>query len=83
MAEADIEASRQQLLDPGDTAAFRVVIETPLQMDIDQWIGDKVDIRHLQKPEQPRGIGTIVGVHGGGVAGGDPPPQAIALGEPG
>ncbi|MNP39875.1 hypothetical protein D3C76_1334650 [compost metagenome] len=40
-------------------------------MDIHQRVGDKVDVRHFQQAEQARGVRPVVGVHGGGMAGGD------------
>ncbi|MNV12442.1 hypothetical protein D3C71_1030440 [compost metagenome] len=71
VAEADVDVRLQHLLDPGDAAALGVGIETPLQVNVHQRIGDEVDVRHLEQPEQAGSIGPVVGVHGGGVAGGD------------
>ncbi|MNH12905.1 hypothetical protein D3C79_724590 [compost metagenome] len=83
VAEADVDARLQHLLHPGDTAAFGVGIEPPLQVDVHQWVGHEVDVGHPQQAEQAGGVGPVVGVHGGGMTGGDPGAHAALIGQGG
>ncbi len=81
VTETDVDVRRQHLLHPGDAAAFWIAVEAPLQVDIHQRIGDEVEVRQLQQPEQARRISPVVGVHGGGVAGGHPLAHAALVGQ--
>lgn len=81
MAEADVDVRLQHLLHPGDATALGIAVEAPLQVNVHQRIGHEVDVRHLQQPEQPRRIGTVVGVHGGGMTGGHPMANTALVGQ--
>ena len=71
MAEANVDLCLQHLLHPRHAAPFRVAVETPLQVNVHQRVGDEVDAGHFQQAEQPRGVSAVVRVHRRGVAGGD------------
>jgi hypothetical protein len=48
VTETNVNARRHQLLHPGDAAALWIVVKAPLEMNIHQRVGDKVDSRELQ-----------------------------------
>ena len=71
MTEGDVDPRLPQFLHPCDPPALGVGIHPPLKVGIDQGVGDKVDPAHFEKPHEADHIGVIIGMHGGGVAGGD------------
>ncbi|MNG82807.1 hypothetical protein D3C79_415180 [compost metagenome] len=70
VAKADVNLRFQHFFHPRDAAPFRVAVEAPLQVNIDQRVSDKVDAGHFQQAEQPRSVSAVIGVHRGGMAGG-------------
>lgn len=81
MTKADVNACFLEFLHARDAAALRIVVKTPLQVDIDQRVSDEVNPRHLQQAEQARGVRTVVGVHGGSMAGGHARTDAGLVGQ--
>ena len=52
VTKADVNAGLQHLFNARDAATFWIRIETSLQMNIDQRVGDKVNTGHFQQAEQ-------------------------------
>ena len=52
VTKADVNAGLLHLFNARDAATFWIGIETSLQMNIDQRVGDKVNTGHFQQAEQ-------------------------------
>ena len=70
--QADVDAGRQEFLDPRVPAADGVMVEAALEHGVVERIGDHVQSGAADVDDQAAGIGIVVGVHGRGVAGRHP-----------
>ena len=79
VTKADVNAGLQHLFNARDAATFWIRIETSLQMNIDQRVGDKVNTGHFQQTKQARSIRPVIGVHCRSMAGGDSRAHAFTV----
>lgn len=70
MAEADVDLCFQHLFDARYAATFRIRIKAPLQVNIYQWVRDKVNAGHFQQAKEAGSIRAVIGMHCRGMAGG-------------
>ncbi|MNG92065.1 hypothetical protein D3C79_509840 [compost metagenome] len=69
LAKAHVHPGPVELGHAGDAAAFRVVVETPLQVNALGRAGHEIDTRLLEQAEQLVAVGIVVRAHGHGMAG--------------
>ncbi len=80
MAKAEVESGLPEFFDAGDAASFGVGIGAALEGDVDEGVGDEVELGFLEEAEEFEGVGVVVGTEGGGVAGGGAGAEAAAVG---
>ena len=68
VAERDVVAVREQLLDARHAAAARVRVEAALKVCVDERVADEIDVAHAQQAEELAAVGVVVAVHRGRVA---------------
>ncbi len=73
VSETDVDPGGEQLLDAGVPAADWVVVEAALEDRIVQRVGHHVQPGPANIDDQAAGVGVVVGVHRGRVAGSHPP----------
>ena len=72
VADGDVDARGDQLLDPGVPAPHRAGVEAALEHGVVQRVGHHVQAGPGDVRDQAARVGLVVGVHGRGVAGRDP-----------
>ncbi len=81
LAASDVDPGRQQFLDLGDAAAFRIIVKPALQHQIGGGIGDHVDVGLAQPADDVIGVIPGIARQRAGMAGGDPALPAIGDGQ--
>ena len=79
MTEADVDLRFQHLFDARNTTTLRISVKAPLQVNIHQWICDKVNAGHFQQTEKTGSIRAVVGMHRRGMAGGHALAHIVAM----
>src|SRR6266568_2827570 len=69
VTKSNVDAPCQQLFDTRNAPSFGIGIKTALQDDIVKGIGNDVHLSTGEQANEFKGIGIIVGMHGGAVAG--------------
>jgi hypothetical protein len=80
MAEAEVESGLPKFFDAGDAASFGVGIGAALEGDVDEGVGNEVELGFLEEAEEFEGVGVVVGAESGGVAGGGAGAEPPAVG---
>src|SRR6266704_1821483 len=69
VTKSNVDALCQQLFDTSNAPSFGIGIKTALQDDIVKGIGNDVYLSAREQANEFKGIGIIVGMHGGAVTG--------------
>ena len=72
LSESYLKSCIQQFRNPGQATAFRITIESALQVQAFGGHGQETQAGFLQQAEQPAAVMVVVRAHGTGMAGGDP-----------